>query len=237
MKKVVLHIGLHKTGTSFIQKRTEANEALLPAGFAFIPREHPALSSLAAVTKSIRSHDQAKELEETIGRFSRRLARYCPSEGTVLISHEDLLGPVPTGSNITGLYPFVGDAIPVVLENLRDSGCTVEVVVYFRAYHNWLGSAFRHRFKNRPHRVFWPRKFKANNHMPDNWQDFRQRLRHAVGDTPLHMVSFEKDRESGSLGTALYDVFGLPRDIQDQFAPMDPVNVTDPSTPIPVQQP
>ena len=237
MRKVVLHIGLHKTGTSFIQKRTEANEALLPAGLAFIPRAHPALSTLAAVVRSIRSQDQAKELEGKIGRFSRRLARYCPPEGTVLISHEDLLGPVPTRNDIRGLYPFVEDAMPVVLENLRESGCAVEVVAYFRTYHDWLGSVFRHRFKNRPDRVFWPKKFKAYNDLPEDWQDFQQRLRNAVGETPLHIISFEEDRASGNLGTALYDIFGLPRDIQARFAPMNPVNVTDPLTALPAQRP
>ncbi len=237
MARVVLHIGLHKTGTSFIQKRTEANEALFPADIAYIPRAHPALSTLAGVVRSIRSHDQAKELETKIGRFSRRLARYCPPEGTVLISHEDLLGPVPTRNNITGLYPFVGDAIPVILENLRESGCTVEIVVYFRTYHDWLGSIFRHRFKNRPDRTFWPKPFKRYNHLPEGWQAFQQRLRNAVGETPLHMISFEEDRESGNLGTALYDIVGLPREVQARFSPMDPVNVTDSTTPMPMQQP
>lgn len=222
------------TDTGFIQKRTEANEALLPAGFAFIPRAHPALSTLADVIRSIRSPDQAKELEKKIGRLSRRLARYCPPEGTVLISHEDLLGPVPTRNGITGLYPFVEYALPVVLENLRESGCTVEVVAYFRSYHDWLGSVFRHRFKKQPNRVFWPKNFKAYNHLPEGWQDFKQRLRNAVGEAPLHIISFEDDRNSGSFGTALYDIFGLPREIQARFSPMDAVNVTDPSTPLPM---
>lgn len=56
------------------------------------------------------------------------------------------------------------------------------------------------------------------------------RLRRAVGKTPLHVFSFEEDRATGNLGCSLYSLIGISEELQHQFPPMDALNVTRLST-------
>ncbi len=230
MSRAVLHIGLHKTGTSFMQKRIEASRGALPQGYAVIPYKNGALSNLTKNTRKIRSVKQAMAERDNITTRAARLAKMCRKHQHTLISHEDILGPVPTRGNIRGLYPFMQTILPAVLAGFAREGVQVEVVVYRREYNDWLGSVFRYRFRDNPDRVFRPRRFKENNALPENWDGFTQRLQESVGEHPLHIISFEKDRASGNHGTGLYSIFGLPSAVQANFVPMAAQNVTNFST-------
>ncbi|MEE9454380.1 MAG: hypothetical protein V3V13_08365 [Paracoccaceae bacterium] len=227
MSRAVLHIGLHKTGTSFIQRRIEASRASLPYGYSIIPYKNRALGDLVKNTRKIRSLKQAMAERENITARAARLAWICRKQQHTLISHEDILGPVPTRGNIRGLYPYVQEMLPAVLAGFAREGVRVEVAVYRREYNDWLGSVFRYRFRDNPDRTFRPRRFKENNALPENWDEFTERLQESVAGNPLHIVSFERDRASGNHGTGLYSIFGLTNAVQADFVPMAAQNVTD----------
>ena len=230
MAKIILHIGLHKTGTSFIQKRMETNANRLPKGYFIIPRKNKILSALVTQTRRLRSVEEARAQAVNISTQAQKLGRICAKQNITLISHEDLLGPVPTRGKIRGLYPYILETLPSILSGLHASGNVVEVVVYFREYEDWLGSVFRYRFQDSPHRTFRPQRFRRNNNLPENWEEFHLRLQQAVGSTPMHIIPFEKDRATGNLGTALFTIFGLTKEVQDSFIPVEAVNVTDYAT-------
>jgi len=229
MSRVTLHIGVHKTGTSFIQKRIEASVGFLPKSHGILPRRNTCLDALTTMTRRLRSVEQAQSAQVELRLKAEKLGQKCLRENT-LISHEDILGPVPTRGNVRGLYPFVSHILPPVLAGFADAGQRVEVVLYTREYDDWLGSVFRYRFKDRPERVFNPRRYKENNALPDNWDGFLERVTQAVGDTPLHVLSFEDDRSAGNMGAGLYDIFGLSAQVQARFVPMEAQNVTRYST-------
>lgn len=232
MPRVTLHIGAHKTGTSYIQKRLEHSVGCLPKGYGIIPRANKTLVALTTLTRKLRSVSQAHEQADEIASLAQNLARQCKNERT-LISHEDILGPVPTRGNIHGLYPYIDVTLPAVLRGFHAANTVVEVVMYVRDYEDWLGSVFRYRFRKVPERVYIPRRFKANNDLPENWDGFLGRVRMAVGDNPLHILSFEEDRSRGDLGTSLFSIFGLSQEIQASFVPVVAQNVTRYATVIP----
>lgn len=229
MSRVILHIGLHKTGTSFIQKRIEASAGFLPKSHGIIPRKNVRLEVLTTMTRRLRSVEQAEGAQAELRSNAEKLGQKCVHENT-LISHEDILGPVPTRGNVRGLYPFVSHILPPVLAGFADAGHMVEVVLYTREYDDWLGSVFRYRFKDRPERVFNTQRYKENNALPDNWDGLLKSVTQAVGDTPLHILAFEDDRAAGNMGAGLYDIFGLSAEVQARFVPMEAQNVTRYST-------
>lgn len=225
MRKVILHIGTHKTGTSFIQKRLEASVGVLPKSHGIIVRKTPALEALTTTMRRLRSVEQARDSRDKIALQAQKLARECVKPNT-LISHEDILGPVPTRANIRGLYPYLEHTLPAVLHGFQVEGIGVSVVIYTREFDDWLGSVFRYRFKDRPHGVFNPKRYRANNALPDNWDGLLERVQAAVGANPLHVFTFEGDRATGNLGGNLYTLFGLSDAVQARFAPMEAQNVT-----------
>ncbi len=209
-----------------MQTRLEMNRQLFPASHGMIIRQNEILSELTTLTRNIRSIEQASEARPEIVRLAQNLARLCMKYEVALISQEDILGPVPTRGNVKGLYPYITEVLPSVLDGFASAGVVVEVAIYRRNYRDWLGSVFRYRFMDRSDRVFHPKRFIANNELPQNWKEFMGRLRISVGETPLHVFSFERDREDGNLGGSLCSLFGLEKELQNSFAPTEAMNVT-----------
>lgn len=81
MRDLHLHIGLHKTGTSYIQKLFLENRDLLAAeGLGLGPRQHPETGSHHAVVMALRDGEAARVFAETAA---------CPGE-RILISAEEI---------------------------------------------------------------------------------------------------------------------------------------------------
>lgn len=230
MSKILLHIGLHKTGTSTIQLQLESNRNMFPTGYSVLLRNHRLLHKLTRDISEVRSVEQARKQGEHFRDVSNQIARkYCNSDNT-LISHEDIMGPIPTRGNILGLYPFVEAVLPNVLQGFSDAGKDVSVVLYLREYKDWLGSVYRYRFRDNPDRQFAPRRYKEKHQLPNDWNGFLERLNVAVAPHPIHVISFEEDRATASFGSSLYSLWGLGENLQKNMKPVMPQNVTDITT-------
>jgi hypothetical protein len=210
---IVLHIGPHKTATTFIQTMAEANRPRLPPGLEVIPRGQPDLARLARLVHGLRRPAEARALAPALGRAAARLERLTRDAARTLVSHEDLAGALPARHGIRGLYPFAELVLPAIVAGLGSGGARVEVVLYRRAFGDWLGSIHRqkgHRQKGRPAAAaFAPRRFAAAHGLPFNWQGYHTRLGRVLPEGCLQVLSFEEERDAGLPGRGLWLRLGL----------------------------
>ncbi len=208
-RRIILHIGAHKTGTTYIQQTLETNRARLPLGFETVPRRSRHLHDMAEAIASAQSEEVAHALLPTLRSQAKKLGEQFNRVETLLITHEGLPGPLPGRKQFKGLYPFAHLFLPAIVAGLSECRAEVSVVFYKRRFRDWQASLYRYRFRENPERAYSPVRFAERTGLPEDWQGLIGRLEEALPDTHLKIFSFEKDRATGFLGTALFSECGL----------------------------
>ncbi len=224
MKRALIHIGPHKTGSTYIQQMMKVNTDLLPDTHAAHPKSDPLFSALQSLTINIHTDVDLAQRLPAIRETSTQIARSLSAENT-LFSSEDLLGPVPTLAGVSGLYPFVDQTLPAIQSAFLAAGVEVQFFCYIREYDDWLRSVHAHKFRGRE-RPFAPRKFKERSALPSDWVDFIARIRASLGPANVTNQSYETDAASGRMGSTLFRDFGLSEDVLNQMDWIAPVNVS-----------
>ena len=229
-RRIVLHIGAHKTGTTYIQHMLEANRATLPLAFEVVPRRLKELQALTVMTADPRDAAQAARLAPALQATAARLAERFARVENLLITHEGLPGPLPGRQALPGLYPFAQLLLPPLIAGLESGGAEVSLVLYTRAFRDWQASLYRYRFRDRPGRRYAPRRFAERTGLPDGWDELLARLETALAPGSLRVVSYEQDRAGGLLGRALYRHWGLSEAEIATLRRLPPQNVSRPET-------
>lgn len=224
MKRALIHIGPHKTGSTYIQKMMKTNAGLLAPSHSFHPKSEPLFEALQRITINIHSPEDLSEWLQTIYDTSLELARSLTATNT-LISSEDLLGPVPTMAGIHGLYPYLSHTLPEIQAGFDDGEVDTQFFCYIRDFHEWLRSVHAHKFRGRE-RPLAPRKFIQSNGLPNSWEGFIKNIQSSIGEPSFVYRSYESDAVGGRFGTDLFRHFGLPDAFLDQMDWIEPVNVS-----------
>lgn len=235
-RRILLHLGPHKTGSAFIQRMAEHNLPRLPPEVEVIERVNPDLLALRGLTKDLRSRAEAERRATEIEAMAARLELHTRHAACTLISHEALLGATPAKHGIRGLYPFVDVILPALLAGLSSGGAAVEPVVYARGFDDWLRSnAMYQRQKSLfgwrmvLARRFDPARYAGRHGLPRGWDDLHARMRAASGAHGLSVLSFEAERAAGLIGAGLYRMMGLDADAIARLERIAPQNVTAPN--------
>jgi len=227
---LTVHLGPHKTGTTFIQRRMVKNRPLFGPDFQTLDKKDPTLFALIDVLYPPQTIAEAMAATDTIRVRAKLLGQLSADVENMLVSSEDLLGPLPTRRGISGLYPFAKITLGAMISGLEQAGEPFQFAFYQRNYRDWIGSIYRYKFRKTPERTFAPARFQQRHGLPASWDVFLRRLEKTVPPAQLHILSFEQDRATGNLGTALFDLAGLPREVQARFQPLEPVNVSQSNT-------
>lgn len=224
MPKVLLHPGLHKTGTSSAQHLLWKNRAALLPHVEIYQIRHFA----AAAEPAHRFSKTADPLEllDLAALFDDVFQGIGPREGRhVLITHEGLSGHMPG-------WPGVADygAVPVLYayyaEYLaeRFPHHELELVVTTRRAEDWIWSAYRHQLQ--AHRLTLD--FDAFREAVAAAADFDAllgRLRRTLGDVPVHAAALEDTTAlTFGPGEALLSCLDLPAEVMAGLTPVPPAN-------------
>jgi len=138
-KRVNLHIGAHKTATTFIQKVLRASKGSLSGhGVKYVPMQNVRKN----VTHGIRAHkNRGVSRSATVTRIREYVESRFPDDYTTLvISEENLVGNCRELYTKSDLYPDIAVRLQLVAEALQ----VYEVDVYFcmRGYVDFLPSAY-----------------------------------------------------------------------------------------------
>lgn len=205
-QRVILHVGLHKTGTTSIQNALfEQREVLLQNGILY-PNSGLELKAPAVG----RRHLHLKLSVATEGAESLALARLAEEVRasachSAVVSHEALFAPdVSPGDVLLGLKGF-----------------HVEVVVYLRNPVDYLESKYREWVRN----VEFSGEISRFLRKESDWLDISKRVsdwRDAVGAERLHIHSFDHLEPQTNLAVHMLGSVGLEINLS-------PPNLTNPS--------
>ncbi|MDO5630654.1 MAG: hypothetical protein Q4G22_02330 [Paracoccus sp. (in: a-proteobacteria)] len=147
MSRVLLHPGFHKTGTKSVQQFLWANGPLIwPHTALILPARITELTRLAfAQTRAPSPHNLAAlgdEMRQFIGGLS--LARPGKTPRDVIISAENLIGPMPRGDGPP--YPATALILTELVAALRETIDATEVTIHLslRDQTAWARSIHAH---------------------------------------------------------------------------------------------
>ena len=198
-KKINLHLGAHKTATTFIQKVLRGNKNILSGhGIRYIPMQ----SVRKNVTRNIRAHvNRGAGRAFTVRRISEFIAEKFPEEcETLVLSDENLIGSCREIYLKSDIYPGAMKSLQLISEALQG----YEVNVYFcvREYVKFLPSAYCEFLRHNnfitfeeflggldPGREYWPRVindivgvFGSSNTHVWRYEDFRYGVDRIMAD-------------------------------------------------------
>lgn len=205
--RISLHIGAHKTATTYIQARLATRAAVLTeAGVAFA--DHTQLRRAVS--------DRLDRLERygalplagpAIGGGLSRILEAAEGRERLILSDENLAGPLSGVESARGLYPRVGARVSALLRALR--GHDVTVFFSIRGYAAFYGSAYAYRFGKRRGASLadFRRRALANRR---RWSDIVADICRAAGPERTVVWDYESFRPStGPICDALTGVPGL----------------------------
>ncbi len=163
--RVVLHVGLMKSGTSYLQRRLETSRALLLDRGVLLPGERWR-DQVLAVSDVLGRDDLA---DKSAGRWERLVAQADEHDGTVVVSME-FLGPATPESISRVVGAFATTPVEVVV-TLRDLGRTVPAMwqesLQNGGTRSWGDYVRLLDGKRRPARAFWRQQ--GMGRIVDNW--------------------------------------------------------------------
>jgi len=212
-KRVVLHVGLMKSGTSYLQRRLLVNRDLLASTGVLFPGE-AWRDQVLAVSDVLGRRQMATE---SAGCWRRLVAQAAAFDGAVVVSME-FLGPAPPDRIAEVVASFDDTPVEVVL-TLRDLGRAVPAM-WQESLQNggtfaWHGYVDLLHGKRKPAQAFWRQP--GMGRIVDNWVA-------AVGAGAVTLVTVPPPgARSGLLWERFCEAAGIPG---EQCAEVRPANTS-----------
>ncbi|WP_108501255.1 hypothetical protein [Paracoccus indicus] len=219
-RRLVLHLGVQKTGTTSLQRFLKLNADTLSDLLVIrTPEEGTPMRPLgrAAIAASLGdSHDLRKALKVA---FEDVLDGLPDGPQTVLISHENLAGAMPGNGGETRLYP----ALPQMLQQLdkvaRARGFDAHFVFYTRRMQAWKSSVWAQAVRTDGY-AGTRAEFMAQVEGLPGWGDLERRLAKQLGADRVTRLALEAETDPDRPGLQLLALAGIPADRAAALAPL-----------------
>jgi len=194
--RIVLHLGVHKTATTYIQDSLKRSIAKLDAHrIGYVPLEE----MRKTVTPNIRR--KTAELRSAVAGILARFQGY----DTLILSDENIAGGVNDPLQHNALYPNSRGNLERLLENL--GGHQIEVYIALRSYDSFLASMYSEVLRHHPFVTFY--EYTATLSGDDvSWHPIIQDLTKVVNPSQMILWDFADFRQ---IGDQIFDsMLGAP---------------------------
>lgn len=206
-RRLVVHLGLHKTGSTAIQRHLNRNADQLAGRLVLrTPQEGSPMRPLgrAALAYSLAP---GKDSEAALRDALAEVLAGLPANGLpVLLSHENLAGAMPGKGGETGLYPVLPQIVRLIREGA--AGFDLAFVYYTRDMAAWRPSVWSQLVRTEGYRRDLS-AFEAEIAGLPGWDDLDRRLAHAAGDARLTRFRLEDEAALDRPGRQLLTLAGL----------------------------
>lgn len=206
-RRLVVHLGVQKTGSTAIQRHLSGNAArLAPHLLVRTPDEGTPMRPLgrAAVAYSLSpSDDSAQALRIA---FRDVLDTLPANDVPVLLSHENLAGAMPGNGGETQLYPHLPQIAALVVNEAREFA--VDFVVYTRGMSAWKPSVWAQAVRTDGY-TQTEQEFMAQIAGLPGWGDLVRRIGDKVGAARVTRYKIEDEGDDARPGTQLLRHAGL----------------------------
>ncbi|WP_378944938.1 hypothetical protein [Paracoccus sp. R86501] len=219
-RRLVLHFGVQKTGTTSLQRFLKLNAAALSDSLIVrTPEEGTPMRPLgrAAIAASLgNSGDRHKALKAA---FNDVLDTLQDGPQTVLISHENLAGAMPGNGGETRLYP----ALPQILQQLdniaQTRGFDTRFAFYTRRMQAWKPSVWAQAVRTDGYTDTRAAFMAQTDDLP-GWGYLERRLAKQLGADRVTRLSLEAETDPDRPGQQLLTMAGLTPDCIAALAPL-----------------
>lgn len=148
-KRVLLHCGFHKTGTTSIQRLLRANQDNFPKWLMATAHGHQQVVALGDACRMFDKRPDQTRQAAVEAAWTALVVPFLQSPADCLVvSSENVLGRIPYPRNTeTQLYPQAGTLLRIIAESRRD--LAVVPVLYLRDAEAWRHSLFKHLVRTR----------------------------------------------------------------------------------------
>jgi len=139
-KRVIIHLGPHKTGTTALQQCLSENQkALAQAGILFLHNNqtHSAALKLA--------REKYKIAEEELLEINKIISD--TEADTIILSQEDFCGALPGSNKRSSIYPNLTKNLNIIFKSLRPH--KLQFIFFERSEERWLFSCYHQHLKYR----------------------------------------------------------------------------------------
>lgn len=215
-RRLIVHPGVQKTGSTAIQRHLRRNEGAL-SGHLIVrtPEEGSPMRPLgrAAIAFSLSpSTDKAQALRLA---FRAVLDTLPTNDLPVLISHENLAGAMPGNGGETRLYPALPQIAVLLAQEAREFA--LDFVIYTRNQKAWRPSVWAQAVRTDGYRRSLV-EFEAETANLPGWGDLVRRLASEIGVTRFKL---EDEGDLSRPGHQLLRHIGLDDGVACALAPLD----------------
>ncbi|MEM9716706.1 MAG: hypothetical protein AAF826_09330 [Pseudomonadota bacterium] len=221
-RDLLIHLGPHKTGSTYIQKMIVMNQDNAPANIQLIPKRGQWSTPLHKVLVEHQTPEDIGKYKDDIVESADIFGSSITSEAA-LFSDEDLLGALPTRRKRKGLYPTAGLILPLIAEGLQHSGVAVRFAFFVRDYRDWLQSLHAQTYGDKD-RSYAPKTFRTRFDLPRDWTDLQNRMDASLPKGSILYFDYHAEAASHYFGQSLFKAAGLTQTHLDQFTWIKPVN-------------
>ena len=197
MKKVILHVGTHKTGTSAIQQFLSKNRRILPAQGFHYPLVHGKFGRVVRTRNAhflvmyaravIKGEQLSEDDTSTILTSLKKLSDLAETGDTIILSDERLWAE---GGHYVELWPFIKDV-------LEEAGIEcIEIVVYLRRQDEFIASLWNQSVKSQVRTTASLQEYSEIS-KKQKYMDYDARLREleaVFGKEHITVRVYERDR-------------------------------------------
>ena len=206
-RRIIVHPGVHKTGSTAIQRHLQRNADLL-AGRLIVrtPQEGTPMRPLGRAALAFSLSPSADTETALRVAFEDVLETLPPGDVPAIVSHENLAGAMPGKGGETGLYPRLPRIARAILSAAGRN--RVEFVCYVREMAEWRPSVWAQVVRTEG----YPRGYRAFTEeiagLP-GWGDLQRRLTDAVGADRLIICATADETDRTRPGRQLLSHAGL----------------------------
>lgn len=218
-RRLILHLGVQKTGSTAIQRHLNRNAAALARRLIVrTPEEGSPMRPLgrAAIAYSL-GPTEDREIALRIA-FEDVLETLPANDLPVLLSHENLAGAMPGNGGETRLYPQL-PRIAGLLSRCA-AGFAVDFVIYTRSMTAWKASVWAQAVRTDGYQHGFEDFLNRTDAMP-GWGDLIRRMADVLGPDRLCRFKLEDEPDPGRPGRQLLRHAGLDDAIIEALAPLD----------------
>ncbi|MEN8888140.1 MAG: hypothetical protein ABF243_04640 [Celeribacter marinus] len=206
-RRVVIHAGFHKTGTTTLQHTLAQNADFLAPHIEMCLPKNPLLDLLALTSKNfsqMRNRPTRQALRNEAEAFFETFDAHDPRP--LLISHENLCGHYPGYKNIRN-YSAAGPAMKLISEGFEAALGSLETLsFYFSTRRNgWLASCHWQRLKQKRYKLSL-NEFEARYRGADDFDTVLADMRARLGDVAMTSSALE---DMGHPVSPILALFGL----------------------------
>lgn len=214
--RVIVHLGLQKTGTSSLQQYLRENKDRLSEYFGILTPEPDSAMRQAGRSAAHFSIDPAKEaafravLQDLKNEIEEQASRVC------LISNENLPGALPGREGTVGLYPEIESIVRIMEEVLAPH--QLSYVLYTREMDAWKASVHNQIIRTDGYEKTLV-EFLQETESCGPWEGLHKRLETAVGGR-LGIFRLEGEHDEHRPGSQLLTWAGVPKGVIASLRPI-----------------